>query len=922
MLLGRDVELARLRAVYREAAAGRGSVLVVTGEPGIGKSALLDAVAAEPDARVLRATGVEAEAAIAFATLQALLWPLRDELGELEAGQARLLRGVLELEPSSGATTFVVGAAALALLSVASRERPLIAVVDDVHWADVSSQEVLCFVGRRLEHERIALVGGARDDEPCLLAEERAFTRLELAGLEIGAARALLERSSQAALAPAVAERLLDLCAGNPLGLLELPLSLTEAQRSGSEPLPASLAAGPAVRRAFAARAEQLSPATRSALLLLAAAGEPEPALPAMDDAERAALSEAEAVGLISRGERIGFRHPLVRAAVYAVASADERRRAHRRLAAATEGPRRAWHLADAAEGPDEEAAEALERAAEQARRSGGVAAEAQALERAATLTLDRDRVAARLVAAARAWRQAGRLEHCRTLLERALPLAGGARTRAEIQLERGRLLMGDLDHARAHELLLAEAELVASTEPKLASTLLHYAALAADLTLEVPLGLELSERALALAGADGDVAELEAVNGLLEARMTSGEAPDRYDVELFERALALVRKLEPAVSVELACWLAFCFVLFERDDEARRVSDGALARARAAGDVFGLCYALYGRAAIEQAAGRTDAMHAWAMEAVPLAEQIGEPWRLSEARLFVARLESERGNPTACSAALAAAGEPVSRESSPLIRGQCLGRALLACGRANDAIPQLESALHAVERGGLLAWHRLVPLDLAEAYAAAGRSRDAAAVLRRVEPGIEAGPLVRPRARLARAQALLVSESRIDAAFGAALALLDQAPSPHERARTELGWGERLHAAGRAADSVVHLERALAHFEALGATGWAERARRALAAASGVERPAPERRSDELTTQELRVARHAAAGLRNREIAAAMYLSPRTVESHLQSAYRKLDVGNRTQLAAVLAAEGVRPLTPEGGDRRGAGQG
>ncbi len=302
MLLGRDVELARLRAVYREAAAGRGSVLVVTGEPGIGKSALLDAVAAEPDARVLRATGVEAEAAIAFATLQALLWPLRDELGELEAGQARLLRGVLELEPSSGATTFVVGAAALALLSVASRERPLIAVVDDVHWADVSSQEVLCFVGRRLEHERIALVGGARDDEPCLLAEERAFTRLELAGLEIGAARALLERSSQAALAPAVAERLLDLCAGNPLGLLELPLSLTEAQRSGSEPLPASLAAGPAVRRAFAARAEQLSPATRSALLLLAAAGEPEPALPAMDDAERAALSEAEAVGLISRG--------------------------------------------------------------------------------------------------------------------------------------------------------------------------------------------------------------------------------------------------------------------------------------------------------------------------------------------------------------------------------------------------------------------------------------------------------------------------------------------------------------------------------------------------------------------------------------------------------------------------------------------
>lgn len=910
MLVGREVELARVVDVCRGAAAGRGSVLLVSGEPGIGKSALLAAAAAaELDVRVLRAAGVEAERTVAFATLQALLWPLRDELGALEAGQRRLLRAVLELEPAGGATTFVVGAATLALLSVASRERPLVVVVDDAQWADISSQEVLSFVGRRLEQERVALLVAARDGEPCLLAEERAFGRLELVGLEDGPARALLERASPSPPASVVADRLLDLCAGNPLGLLELPLALTEAQRSGKEPLPAALEAGPLVRAAFAARAERLSRSARSALLLLAAAGEPEPALQAMDEQERAALDEADAAMLITRGDRVDFRHPLVRAAVYGAASPAQRREAHRRLAGVLTGARRAGHLADATYGPDEEAAAALEQAAEQARLSGGVAAEAQALERAAALTADPDLRAARLVRAARAWRRAGRLEHCEALLERALSFAAGVRTRAEIQLERGRLLIGKLEHARARELLLDESDRVAATEPKLASTLLHYAALASDLTLEAPLALEISERALALAGTDGDVAELEAVNGRIEARMSTGQPPDAYDAELVDRAAVLLREQEDAIGIELACWLAFCFVVFERDDEARRLSDRALARARAAGDVFGLCYALYGRAAIEQTAGRIDAMHAWTAEALPLAEQIGEPWRLSEARQFVARVEGERGNPDACAAALEAAGEPVSREASPLLRGQYLGRALLARGRASEAIAQLEPALAAAERGGLLSWYRLIPLDLAEAYAAAGRQRDAEATLRHVARGIESAPLARPKARLERARALLVPEARIDAAFGAALALLEQAPNPHEQARVEVSWGERLRRAGRSADAIAHLERALVHFNALQASGWAERARNELAAASGFERRPERRRTDELTAQELRVARHAAGGLRNREIAALLYLSPRTVETHLQRAYRKLDVSNRTQLAGVLAADGVRPL-------------
>jgi DNA-binding CsgD family transcriptional regulator len=207
---------------------------------------------------------------------------------------------------------------------------------------------------------------------------------------------------------------------------------------------------------------------------------------------------------------------------------------------------------------------------------------------------------------------------------------------------------------------------------------------------------------------------------------------------------------------------------------------------------------------------------------------------------------------------------------------------------------------------GGPRSWYRLVPLDLAEAYVGAGQSRAAEALLRELEPGIEACRLVRPRARLARIRALLVSEARVDAAFAAALPLLEEAPQHLERARVELNWGERLRAAGRSADAVAHLEHALARFEALGAVGWADRARSQLAAASGTVRPAQPRRTDILTPQELRVARHAAEGLRDREIAARLFLSPRTVESYLHSTYGKLGVANRTQLAGILAAEGI----------------
>jgi DNA-binding CsgD family transcriptional regulator len=894
-LLGRDRELATLVDACRAASDGHGSTVVVAGEPGIGKTALLAAAAAaDPAWHVLRATGVEAERTVALATLQGVLWPLRDELGELDDGQAALLGGVLDLGPQAGASTFAIGAATLSLLSVASRERTIVVVVDDAHWADVASQEALAFVGRRLEHERTALLVGARSTEPSLLAEEHSFARLELGPLGGGPARALLERSSVDGLVPDVADRLVRACAGNPLGLVELPQLLSDPQRHGHEPLPPALEAGPLVQRAFAARVGELGPDASGALLLLAAAGEAEPALSAMDDSERAGLAEAEAAGLVARGGRVEFRHPLMRAAVYGAAPPAARRAAHRRLAEVSTGARRAWHLADAADGPDEAVAQALADAGAEARLAGGVAAEAQALERAAELSPDPAGQAARLLAAAKAWRLAGRVEHADEILPRALSVAPSARARAAIQLELGLNLLRRREYADAWDLLVAEARRVEQSEPDLAAQLYAGQALVANVHPEAGPALAPASRALELARDAPDDVQLEALFAAISARMSRPVPPDGEDVTLVSRAAELME--QPALCAgEQPHWIAYALVELERDEQARRLSDLALAEARASGDVWSLCYGLYARAVVELVAGRVDVARSWANEALPLAEQTGEPWRLEQTRAVQIEVEAARGNE---------AGVPDEPNADSALHR---GRVLLAHGRFAEAIPLLEEAAEHFSAARPRGWYRLVPLDLAEAYVGARRPTDAEAVLREAAPAIEGCDLVRPRARLARVRALLAPEARIDAAFAEALTLQHL-----DRARVELNWGERLRGAGRSADAVVRLEHALARFEALAAVGWIERARAELEAASGVARPAQPRRTDVLTAQELRVARHAAAGMRDREIAGLLYLSPRTVESYLYSAYRKLGVTNRTQLAGVLAAEGIRPVAQD----------
>ena len=893
MLIGREAELRRAAEACRDAVGGRGSVLVVAGEPGIGKTALLATAAESSDEwRSVAVTGVEAESAIAFATLQALLWPLREALDEVEAGQAALLHGILELGPSVEATTFAVAAAALTLLSTAAEAAPLVLIIDDVQWADLPSQEALAFVGRRLEHERIALLAGWRDDEPSPFAEERLFAHVRLEGLGPEDAHALLGAAAPGELDAAVADRLVDACAGNPLGLIELPLALTEAQRHGVELLPASLEAGPLVQRAFAARAGGLGTEARHALLLIAAAGDAELSVLAQAGVSVSTLDEIEGARLVSRGETVRFRHPLMRAAVYGAASAAERRGAHRSLAEIVEGARRAWHLAEAADGPDEEAANALQAAAERARAAGGAAAEAQAIERAAVLRANDDERARDLLAGAHAWRRAGRIEHAEALLSRALDLAGEEATRGRVQLERGYNLIRATRYREAYELLLAEARQAEARDPELAARLYAATTLAANVYPEAQSPLGYGERAVGLAGARGDDVELEALFALITARMARPVPPDEEDDRLVARAAELLER--PGLRTgEQPHWIAYALAELEHDDEARALSDVALVEARAGGDAWSLSYGLYARAVVELVGGRVDSARTWVADALPLAEQVGEVWRIEQANAVREEIEAACGN---------------SLEDEG---GLQRGRSLLALGRFEDAAPLLETAVRELAGGSPRAWYRLVPMDLAEACVGMGKASEAERVLHDAGPAVDGCRLVRPRARLARVRALLAPEAKIDAAFAESAGLLEDRPHPLEHGRIELCWGERLRRVGRSSDARPHLERALTQFEALNAPGWAARTRAELEAVGGEPRPAQPRRTDALTPQELRVARHAASGLRDREIAAKLYLSPRTVESYLHHAYQKLDVSNRTQLAGVLAAEGIWAETP-----------
>jgi DNA-binding CsgD family transcriptional regulator len=905
VLIGRDREREQLDALLTEARIGRSRALVLRGGAGIGKTVLLDhAVQQASGFQVLHYTAVESEAELPFAGLHALLGPLLDRLPEIPETQARALRGALALESIATMNRLAVYAGALSLFGVAAEGAPLLVVVDDAHWLDRPSAEALTFTARRLTAESLAFLFAVREGEGADFGV--ALPTIELEPLEVAASMELLHERFGTTIAAKVARRLAEATGGNPLALLEVAPLLSEAERGGREPVPDHLPASESVERTVRRALRALPPEAGRALLVAAASDSP-------TEGDLAALEPAEDAGLVRiHAGSVAFRHPLVRSAVYHAASADERRAAHRTLADALTGgedaDRRAWHLAAAAAGPDESVAAALEAAASRFAERGGQASAWRALERAAELSEDDDACARRLHAAGRAAEHAGDLERAAVLAERALTRGHdpGLHAAARVLAWQANDWRGQAEDDVELE---TEAERLAPFHPARAALMLYVSSYAAVRRLDLERALRLARKSIKIMPVNG----AWSAEGPWKPWMGEVAANVRWQLAFILLLLGRPTEADEAVSGVTAgsgdLW-SYYHAYLERYDEARSGIERVLQSSRATGDVWAEMWMTRILAFVDLLEGRFPAARAGAARSLGMAESIAVPSAIAFNLAILARLAAVEGRESEAREHAARADELAQRGiGSRLLRAQLqatLGLLELGLARPLAAIDELGPVADLAERRGVRE-PGILPYapDLIEAYARAGE-REAA--IRELEKLAElAGTLDRrwALAAVARLHGLLGRDDDLDEHFGAALELHEQgAGSAFERARTELLYGERLRRAKRRVEAREHLRRAIELFDGLGAAPWSEQGRRELRA-SGESIPrrdptAPEK----LTPQELQIALQVAEGKTNRDVAAALFLSPKTVEFHLTRIYRKLNIHSRAELVRLFSSE------------------
>jgi DNA-binding CsgD family transcriptional regulator len=909
VLVGRKAELDRIEALLDAARGGGGAALVIRGEPGIGKTALLAAAReGATGMQVTRAAGVESEAGLPFAALGELAAPLLDGIDELPEPQARALSAALALAPSEGGVDrLAIFAGFLSLLGTAARRRPLLVLVDDAHWLDRPSAECLGYAARRLDGLDAALLVAARAPTATESLAGWDADELVLAGLARGDALELLAGTG---LAPAVAETLLELSLGNPLALVELSAALSEEQRRGVAPVSGPPGGGGALgaaleRRVAAAGAE-------AQRLLVVAAASLDRALAPIIAAARdlgvpdRALEEAEAAALIEvESGELRFAHPLLRAVSYGSATGADRRRAHGALAAHTGADARAWHLAAAAIGPDEEVAGELDRSADRAGARGAHEAASDALERAAQLSEDARSRWRRLFAAGISAALSGAYERSAALLE------SSAETEDEALRARSRHMLamvslnGGIRHAlENHRLLSEEANAIAGADPAMAALMHADAAVTATVAGLCDLVLDSAERAVAALPDDAPVSvRCQAYSIHAMGLGLKGRTPEA--AVALDRVSVLLDEIDPvspaAQSISFALMSRFC------TGDVATLREETLAFAAAAREARSLgilpWFALQSADAGYRL-GRWPEAEREIDEAVTNAELSGQLGPLSIGLVIRARIHAARGREEDAREDATRGveiGEPVGYGSPRLWSLSCLGFLELGLGRIDEAIEELEQAQVLADIAGLED-PLIVPwaADLVEAYARAGRADDAERLAASLSAQAERSGAHLARALAARCRGL-VARRGFERHFDPALEHHREAGSPLERGRTLLALGARLHRARRRVEARERLREALAIFDDLGATPWSLRARDELRAAGAVER----RRfddPDELTGQEVRVAEAVARGLTNREVAAELFLSPKTIDFHLGRVYRKLGIHSRAELATLVA--------------------
>jgi DNA-binding CsgD family transcriptional regulator len=915
MLYGRDAERARIREVLDRAGNGQSAVLVVRGEAGVGKSALLeDAREQAAGMTVLSGSGVESETQLPYAGLHQLLRPVLDHLDALPDPQARALRGALGLGTGVGDEWFLVSAAVLSLLAEAAERKPVVCLVDDAHWLDDASAEALVFAARRLAAEPIALIFAARESDVRSF-DAPGLEELRLAGLDRDAATALLDQRAGVALSPDARQQLIEQTEGNPLALLALSSSLSDAQMSGAEPLIDPLPVTEQVERVFLSRVRSLPDDTQTLLLVAAAddTGTVGAVLPAavqlgagpesLDAAEQAALVRV-------RGERIDFLHPLVRSAIYHGAPLSRRQAAHRALAAVlvdeSNADRRAWHLAAGTVQPDASVVDDLEQAALRARQRSGFVPASLAFERAATITAD-DRRRLRLLidAVESAW-LGGRLERALVLLERARPLAGERAERADIDRWRGLIEVTVGVPADAREVLVRGALEIAEVDHEQALQMLATACLAAGYSGDAEAVVATAQLAdqIPATERDGPVS-------LFLAQFVRGAGS--YFAGAFETAAPSLRAaLEMAEGgdvvgssrLRLLVFAGGAGLFLGDDRAAERFNRRLVAHTRETGAV-GLLTEAVPRLALSQiATGYWPGAAANLEEGIDLARQTGQQQVLGHMLSELALIAALRGEDQTCRSLAAESHELASARG--LVHVEQTSRwALLALALGRGDVDGALICARDIARCPVALW---AALDRIEAAVRAGEAQEAAGWLESFEAWADGGGVEWGRAVALHCRALLCDDDEeSERMFATALAAHTEAGRPFERARTELAYGEFLRRARQRVEAREHLRAALDGFENLGATLWAERAEVELRASGQTARKRDPSTRDELSPQEMQIARFVAQGLSNREVAAQLFLSPRTIDFHLRNVFRKLGLTSRTQLAHLELDAGER---------------
>jgi DNA-binding CsgD family transcriptional regulator len=910
MLHGREAERTAVEALLEDARAGHSGMLVLRGEPGMGKTALLrHARELAGDMRVLQASGVESEAELAFAGLHQLLRPLLPVLDRLPEPQAMALRGALGLSHERTDDRFLISLAVLGLLAEAAEDRPLLVLLDDAHWLDGPSEDALAFAARRLDAEGVAFVITTR--RAVGTRYDGSLPALTLGPLSDDAALALLADGAGGNVAADVASRLLRSAGGHPLALAELPAHLTAAQLAGHAPLPAQLPLGEGLERALLDRVHRL-PEPAQALLTVAAADDAGDvhaitACAASLGLDPGALDALERSGLVELDDgALRFQHPLVRSAVYGAVPPHERRRIHAALAGVLgdEQPdRRAWHLAAAATGPDEAVADALERTAERANARGGPAAAAVALERAAALSEAAEARTRRLVAAARAGWTAGRPElasDCLTAIE-GLPLT--PETAADAAFVRGMIEFNTGEPARA-AVELREAAEAAQASDFARSLTLRVAAMEAgamagerpsDASRNMPVALD--------PDAVPDERERFLSHLLLGLRVVEGEDTAAAAGHL-RSALALGEGFRDPRLVRLAGVAA---VYLGQERRARAMFERAVAMSRATGSLGTLPVALHTLAASEIWAGRAAAAEAAASEGLELARMTRQENIVALNHSVLCRAAAMHGREEACrehAEACWSLAVPRGLEFANAAATYGIGELELSLGRAEEALDRFDVLVSGPT--GHHAYRLLSVPSLIEAAVRAGAHERGRAALAFFERWAQEARSVVALALALRSRALLSTGDEAGRYFEDALARHGEQPQPFDRARTQLLYGEHLRRERQRGDARTHLRSALHAFEGAGAAIWAERARQELRATGESARRRDPATILELTPQELRIARLVSAGASNRDVATQLFLSPRTVEYHLAKVFSKLGLTSRGQLAtAPLGVEG-----------------